>query len=217
MLTAISRLKAYKEMSGEEKGDLLDTLCALEGSGGGFYADLKFTVPLTTSQIANLLGWKEYYWEYIKNTFVDGKILKEHNGSVYCPYMTQVSADSINDEAREIALEILAHWNSKKIIVHNETPALLKSITKYVRKHDYTLDQVRDAIDNYAIVLMGSEYYWTKKWCLNDFLSRGVARFHSDQKPLDVFRSEDGSRKKKAGRSIYSHREVSPLPTEDEL
>lgn len=217
MLAAIARLKAYKAMSPEEKGHLLDLLCAAEQSGGGFYADLKFTVPLTTSQIVSLLGWDQATWEKFKRDMLQGKILKEHNGSVYCPYMAQVSADSMNDEARDIALGILAYWNSKKIVIHKETPALLKAIVKYVRKHEYSLEQVTDAIDNYAIVLNGSEYYWTKKWNLNDFLSRGVARFHSDQNPLDAFKNRKAG-SKAAGKSIMApRRECSEFPTEDDI
>ena len=217
MLTAISRLRAYKEMSHAEKGILLDTLCALEGSGGGFYADLKFTIPLTTSQISDLLGWGEDAWEQFKNTMVEGKILKEHNGSVYCPYMAQVSNDSMSDEAMDVALWILAYWNSKKIVTHKETPALLKSIVNYVRKRDYSLEQVKDAIDNYSIILNGSEYFWTKKWNLNDFLSRGVAKFQSDVKPFEAYLSRKFN-EKPTGKSIMTpRREASEFPTEDEM
>lgn len=217
MLAAIARLKKYKKLTPIEKGVLLDTLCALEGQGGGFYADLKFTIPLTTSQIADLLGWGEDAWEQFKNDMVQGKIFKEHNGSIYCPAMTQVSADSMSDEARDISLEILAHWNSKKIVVHKETPELLRNIVKYIRKRDYTLGQVKDAIDNYATILAGSEYFWTKKWNLSDFLSRGVERFQSEKDPFESFRINKKFSGKASGPSIMAPREVSPFPTEDEI
>lgn len=217
MLQAISRLKAYRKMSRAEKGLLLDTLCVLEGSGGGFYADLKYTVPLTTSQIAKLLGFDEITWEKYKRDLLQANILKEHNGSVYCPYMTQVSNDGISEEGMDIAITILAHWNSKKIIVHNETPAMLKNIIKYVRKHAYELKQVTEAIDNYAVILNGSEYFWTKKWNLSDFLSRGVAKFQSDANPFEAY-ADHRHTPRASGKSIMTpRRECSALPTEDDI
>ena len=217
MLAAISRLKAYRDMSQEEKGNLLDVLCVVEQLGGGFYADFRFTVPLTSSQIASLIGWDQTTWEKFKSDMLRGKILRERNGSVYFPHMAQTSSESISNDAREISLEILTHWNSKKIVVHKETQALLKEIAKLVRKHEYSLGQVTNAIDNYAIILHGSEYFWTKKWNLNEFLSRGVARFHSNQNPMDTYRSNNGTGRIVCKSIMSPRRECSEFPTEDEI
>ncbi|MFH5796493.1 hypothetical protein ACHM2U_13780 [Clostridium perfringens] len=80
--------------------------------------------------------------------------------------------------------EIFNYWNNKKIIKHNN---LREDIKKAIKKaiKNYSIDEIRQAIDTYSEILK-SEYYFTYKWNLKDFLNRNNA--------ISTF-MEDGSNK----------------------
>ena len=83
--------------------------------------------------------------------------------------------------------EIYEYWNSKGIIKHRKMTAQMRSHIN-ARLREYSLDELKKAIDNYATVLSDDKYYWTHKWTLNEFMKPGnVARFVDDAAPLDNF------------------------------
>lgn len=68
---------------------------------------------------------------------------------------------------------IFNYWNVKKIITHKKTSTVLKRIAKQrKRKADYSLTEILEAIDNYAMVVNGPNYWWDYKWPLWEFLQR---------------------------------------------
>ena len=204
MLVALSRFTVYKTLTHKEKGMLLDVLCKLESLGGGFFVDKKMKVPLDDEQIAELVGLDMFDWVNLKVDLVNGKILKWNGEGLYCPLLVdRVDIGSDSDE-QELALWTLNHWNSKGIQKHNITASLTARVTKLIKKYSYTDEQLEDSINNYATVLKSPDYFWTKKWALVDFLSRGVDRFVSDAKPLDQFRWFPKSGPLHADRSIMS-------------
>jgi len=70
---------------------------------------------------------------------------------------------------------VFEKWNALKIIQHRDLAKLKPNIGAFLKK--YKLDEIVTAMDNYALVFFGDEYYWTYKWGLKDFLQRGIDRF----------------------------------------
>src|SRR5690606_37442417 len=62
--------------------------------------------------------------------------------------------------------EIYEYWNSKGIIKHRKMTAQMRSRIN-ARLREYSLDELKKAIDNYATVLNDENYYWTHRWTLN--------------------------------------------------
>lgn len=89
---------------------------------------------------------------------------------------------------------VFDHWNTKNIIKHKKLTDKLASHINARLKDGYTADEIIGAIDNYATVLHGEDYFWTYKWTLEQFLTRGLDRFRSENKPLDNFRSTQSLR-----------------------
>lgn len=78
--------------------------------------------------------------------------------------------------------EVFNHWNSKNIIQHRRiTPDIDKAITKTLNY--YPVNEVKELIDFYATILEPGVpepqkmYFWSYKWNLYEFLTRGVKKF----------------------------------------
>lgn len=79
---------------------------------------------------------------------------------------------------------IYNHWNAKKIIVHQkQTDETKRKIATKLK--DYSEQEIKTAIDNYAIIINDSQYYFTYKWTLVDFLKKGLDKFMD----LDIAKS----------------------------
>jgi hypothetical protein len=70
--------------------------------------------------------------------------------------------------------EIFEHWNSQGIIKHRFTKEIERAISGKLR--DYTVEEIKRAISNYAEVLRG-DFYFKYRWTLKDFLKRGIDKF----------------------------------------
>lgn len=80
----------------------------------------------------------------------------------------------LSKERKKVVLEIFNHWNSKAEIGiwHRQTKLtfdMVKSITGNLVH--YTVRDLKDAIDNYALILQDSKYYWDYIWSLSRFFS----------------------------------------------
>ena len=84
--------------------------------------------------------------------------------------------------------EIFNYWNSQKIVVHRIlTPHIKGAINARLR--NYTELEIKESINNYRTVLSGTEYWFTYRWTLKDFLSRGGwERFLAVNCPLQSFK-----------------------------
>ncbi|MDC4246027.1 hypothetical protein [Clostridium perfringens] len=88
------------------------------------------------------------------------------------------------DNSNQDISTIFDYWNSKGIIKHKELKEDTKKAIKKAIKN-YSIDEIKKAIDTYSEILK-SEYYFTYKWNLKDFLNRNNA--------ISTF-MEDGSNK----------------------
>ena len=86
--------------------------------------------------------------------------------------------------------KVFDHWNSKNIIKHVcPVPKMLKCLDNRLKTYD--LDQIMQAIDNYAQILR-SDSFFKYKWTLTEFLQReGALKFYPGLFCVDNFLKND--------------------------
>jgi hypothetical protein len=89
------------------------------------------------------------------------------------PNNNNIKENNLND----IYIQVLEHWNSKKIIIHKSVTDKVKRSINGRTKEGYELKEILNAIDNYDMILKGDEYFWNYKWTLQDFMQRGFEKF----------------------------------------
>lgn len=87
--------------------------------------------------------------------------------------------------------ELFNYWNSKKTMVHRDYGKYYPCIKGRLEK--YKLDEIKVAIDNYALVLLSKDYYWSYKWSVEQFLVRknGLDRFMKENFNEREYRVKD--------------------------
>lgn len=84
--------------------------------------------------------------------------------------------ESIINNTKEKEIEpsvqrIFEWWNVKNIIKHSKlNDVRIKAIKN--RLKEYKVEEIENAISNYATVLHDNSYYWNYTWSLEDFLNR---------------------------------------------
>jgi len=81
---------------------------------------------------------------------------------------------------QEIENQILEVWNSAKIIKHRKLTTNAKNKLRLAMR-DYSIDEIMTAITNYGKIVNDSRYFFKYRWALEDFLSRGVAKFVNEE------------------------------------
>src|SRR5699024_2677236 len=72
---------------------------------------------------------------------------------------------------------LFSFWNDQGIIKHRKMNQAMKSHIN-ARLKEYSVEELKKAIKNYADVLSSDNYYWTHKWTLQDFMKPdNVVRF----------------------------------------
>lgn len=92
-------------------------------------------------------------------------------------HANKVSVDS-GKEKEDKVLEIYNYWNSKDIVVH-------RKISKPMERHilnalkDYSVEEIKKAIDNYNTVIKDKDYFFAYVWSLDTFIkqSNGLPHF----------------------------------------
>lgn len=102
------------------------------------------------------------------------------------PFIKSHIPPSSNDEhnnnsliitSNNIYTEILEHWNSKGIIKHNKLTDKMKRAINGKMDEGHKVVDVVNAIDHYAEILEGKEYFFNYRWTLQDFIQRGFDKF----------------------------------------
>ena len=79
---------------------------------------------------------------------------------------------------KKVYIVIFDLWNSLGILKHKKlTDDMKQAIDRVLR--DYSLEDVSQAIKNYAEILKCDQYYFKYSWTLKDFLRRGLEKFSS--------------------------------------
>lgn len=89
-------------------------------------------------------------------------------------------------------MEIIEYWNSKKIQVHSDKTIEMKFKKKHADLIEaYEKDTVKKAIDNYAAILKGKDYFYSYKYSLWEFLTRKIDQFIDSAEPFSKYKSWD--------------------------
>jgi hypothetical protein len=96
-----------------------------------------------------------------------------------------VKVKKTKDAVDIIYNRFLEEWNDQGIINHKKiTTRMKKAIDKVLKSADYPLTEVYKAFENYAIILKSSDYTWSYKWTMEDFLNRGLHKFVDEAQPF---------------------------------
>lgn len=74
-------------------------------------------------------------------------------------------------------------WLSCDLQKHRTLTAKMQTKIRSAMKDGYSIEDICQAIRNYAEVVNSPKYYWTKKWPLELFLERGLSRFVNEAMP----------------------------------
>jgi hypothetical protein len=138
-------------------------------------------------------GFGANYESLISNIPPDKIVQCAQDKNVQSPPDKNVQSDSsINDSSIIRYMSILEKWNSKdKLQTHSEKVLSTKLKKKHLDEINlYTQDEVLKAIDNYDTILHSSLYWFTYKWTLWDFISRGLDKFIDEADPFTNYRIE---------------------------
>jgi hypothetical protein len=102
--------------------------------------------------------------------------------------------------------EIWTYWNSLGVMKHRTMTAQMESVIEK-RLREFSTEEVKAAITNYAEILNSPEYWWNYRWTLKDFLTRGMDKF------LDGEIAKNNYRNQTKGRSFA---EKKPLQKEED-
>jgi len=88
-------------------------------------------------------------------------------------------------------------WNSKKIISHSELTDKRKGhINAKLKK--FPVEEIIQTIDNYDAVLRSPDCYWSHKYKLEDFLTRGFDNFRTVNEPFENYKVSNSGNKNTA-------------------
>lgn len=106
------------------------------------------------------------------------------------------------DKLNKYKESILSEWNEKQIIVHKSlSKDASKEIEKILGYPANPIENIDDVVAGiietfgvYSLVLNGTEYWWSHKWNLYEFLRRGYKQFEG-KSPEDYKKGRGGSNK----------------------
>lgn len=93
--------------------------------------------------------------------------------------LAQLVHQEIKDKENNKERDLFDFWNSKNIITHRKLTDKIKRKISITLK-DYKPDEIKKAVLNYSTILLDDKYFWSHKWTLDEFLSRGIDRFLTD-------------------------------------
>jgi hypothetical protein len=84
--------------------------------------------------------------------------------------------------------DIYYAWNKQDIIKHRKLTDKIKRVISGALNDEWEKDEIIRAIENYAEILKSPDYYWTYRWTLRDFISRGLDKFVDTAYPHQNFK-----------------------------
>src|SRR5699024_31777 len=113
------------------------------------------------------------------NTPIDQKV-KENNTSI----------NNTFNNTDEYIYTLFNYWNEQNIIKHRKMNQAMKSHMN-ARLQEYSFEELKEAISNYAEILKSDRYYWSHKWTLQDFMKpNNVSRFVDEAEPFENFKKD---------------------------
>jgi len=137
----------------------------------------------STGRIITILNWTTYQNGYTSEGQTKGHAKGQSEGKARATIKNDKNVK--NDKKIK---DICLFWNNLGIIKH-------KGITRFeniikARLNNYSSEEITEAMSNYKKILEGSEYFFTYRWTLDEFLSRkgGIDKFLVTNKPFETFR-----------------------------
>lgn len=94
------------------------------------------------------------------------------------------------NNTKEYIYTLFNYWNEQEIIKHRKMNQAMESHIN-ARLEEYLVEELKKAISNYKEILTSSDYYWTHKWSLQDFMKpNNVTRFVDEADPMNNFKSD---------------------------
>ncbi|MBA7577699.1 hypothetical protein ES708_19552 [subsurface metagenome] len=91
------------------------------------------------------------------------------------PSTDNIITDKINTDYDPIII-IFNYWNEKEIIIHKKLDKATSSSIN-ARLKDNSIDEIRDSINYYSIILKDDDYRWDYAWTLKEFMQKGFEKF----------------------------------------
>lgn len=110
-----------------------------------------------------------------------------------------LQSSSSNIFINKYIYSLFEKWNSLKILQHRDIEKFKPNLKSALK--NYKPEEIEKAMDNYALVYRGDEYFWSYKWGLREFLQRGIDRFIPTN-----FTASDFKRKEQNGRTQNNFR-----------
>lgn len=86
-------------------------------------------------------------------------------------------------------LELFNHYLSKDIIQHQKMTSHMRGKAKTTLK-EYSLEDLKEVIDNYSDIYKGDEYYFKTKYTFVDILRpKDITQFSTESEPFEKFKS----------------------------
>ena len=105
------------------------------------------------------------------------------------------------EHENKIIISLFDRWNSLNIIRHRDIQKFQSNLNAALK--NYSAEEITQAMENYAKVYFGEEYFYSYKWRLRDFLQRGLDRFIPENfRPEDYIKAQGGN---KAGNASLDH------------
>ena len=132
--------------------------------------------------------------------------LAESSTKVSSCAVTQKKKETISKDNNIVVFRL---WNEQGIVQHRKlTTDTEGAIGRSLR--EFSLEEVCQAIRNYAEIVHSEEYYFKYRWTLKDFLKRGLEKF------LDLGVAKSNYRRDRGGKSgahRQGSRELKPRDT----
>jgi hypothetical protein len=92
------------------------------------------------------------------------------------------------DEREKAQKKLFAYWNSLQIITHRKIDKFRPHLKACLK--NYGEDEIAEAMQNYADILLSPDHWFSYRWGLDEFLSRkgGLEKFLSVNNPFENFR-----------------------------
>ena len=127
----------------------------------------------------NLNGNRPELSETLRQNLVKHEVTTKQNTKFPTPESVSPKERLKKVLKKDIYISLFNLWNEQEIIVHQTlTDDMKRAIDKALK--DFSLNEVSQAIKNYAEILKGDQYYFKYSWPLKDFLKRGLEKFALD-------------------------------------
>jgi len=115
------------------------------------------------------------------------------------------------EKYKETIYIVFKHWNMKKIMAHKKLTDTISGHINARLEEGYSVEEIIEAIDNYETILKDNvKYFWSYKWGISDFLTRGLDKFKTESDPFKNFANKTNRADKATRGSTATQDKTSP-------